>query len=70
MEKPNIHDLSARLQRATEKSVFHERDACCWQGYLAALLEWDLISPNDHQLLSQLVPVSDPNPATAIFLEY
>lgn len=68
MEKPTFEELRLRLERVRSKDDYDERDACCWQGYLAALLEWDLITPSDHRRLSTLVPVSGRDPSEAIFL--
>jgi len=40
--------------------------ACAWRGYLAAMLEWDLIRVADYDaLLARLPQVAD-NPAVAI----
>ena len=68
MEKPTFEELQRRLERVRSKDDYDDRDACCWQGYLAALLEWGLITPNDHLRLIALVPVSGRDPSLAIFL--
>jgi len=69
MEKPTLEEIRRRIEKAkTANEPFDERQACCWQGYLAALLEWDLISPNDHKQLAELVPVEEPDPSMSIFL--
>jgi len=39
----------------------------CWGGYIAALLEWGLISINDHEKLSNLLPKVEANPVIDIF---
>jgi hypothetical protein len=40
--------------------------ALAWRGYLAAMLEWDLIRVGDHDaLLARLPPLAD-DPAVAI----
>jgi hypothetical protein len=68
MGEVNIDELRGRLAEAKAKSEYDDRDACCWQGYLAALIEWGLITPNQHSELSTEVPVNEPNPALQIFL--
>jgi hypothetical protein len=45
-----------------------ERYAIAWHGYLAALVEWQMIAMPLHSKLSNLLPkVSDPNPIMTIF---
>jgi hypothetical protein len=68
MGKVNVDELSARLIEAKAKSEYDDRHACCWQGYLAALLEWGLITPNQHSDLCDEVPARDPCPSLQIFL--
>jgi hypothetical protein len=66
--KVNVDELKQRLADAKMKSGYDDRHACCWQGYLAALLEWGLITPNEYGHLSDDVPVDDPDPSLVIFL--
>ncbi len=68
MEKPRIEELRLRLEEVRARDDYDDRHACCWQGYLAALLEWDLITPNEHQELSKIVPVGEPDPTLVVFL--
>ena len=55
------HELKRRIQ--AETSHFHgelpERNAIAWDGYIAALLEWGIITPAMHSELSELLPVVD-----------
>lgn len=44
------------------------RVAIAWSAYLAALIEWDLLSVDDHQRLQSLLPPIENDPATAILL--
>ncbi len=39
-----------------------------WQGYIAALLEWGLIRPRDHDSLCSLLPDAPESPVREIFL--
>ena len=69
-DKPTFKELKNRLNEAKSWQGYDERTACCWQGYIAALLEWGLISVNDHKTLSDMVPVQDPDPTYEIFTGY
>ncbi len=68
METPSYEELRKRVQEARSKDDYDDRHACCWQGYLAALLEWGLITPNEHLELSTAVPTVEPDPSLSIFL--
>jgi hypothetical protein len=68
MNKVNVEELKKRLATAKSNSAYDDRYACCWQGYLAALLEWGFITPNQHKDLSEQVPVNEPDPSLQIFL--
>jgi hypothetical protein len=65
-------DIAAELVDRINADVKHfdgvlpERTAIAWRGYLAAALEWDVISVEQYDsLLAQIPPVSD-DPAIAI----
>jgi hypothetical protein len=45
-----------------------ERVAIAWDGYLAALLEWGLLTVAEHAELVDLLPAIPDNPVLAIFL--
>ncbi len=45
-----------------------ERNAIAWRGYLAALLEWDVISVAHHDDLVRLLPTIVDDPVTDILL--
>jgi hypothetical protein len=68
MENVNVDELKQRLADAKMKANYDDRHACCWQGYLAALLEWGLITPSQYDHLSDEVPTNEPDPALDIFL--
>ncbi|MGI9056289.1 MAG: hypothetical protein ACR2F2_10870 [Pyrinomonadaceae bacterium] len=45
-----------------------ERFSLAWHGYLAALLEWQIIEiPQYDDLFEMLPEINDPNPVTTIF---
>jgi hypothetical protein len=43
-----------------------ERTAISWHGYLAAMIEWQLISVADYRSLLRLIPAIDDDPAIHI----
>lgn len=69
-DKPTLEELKERIARETNHfgGVLPERVAIAWDGYLAALIEWGLISPADHKLLSGLLPEIVDNPVMAMLL--
>ncbi len=68
MAQINVEELKERLADAKAKPEYSERHACCWQGYLAALVEWGIITPGQHKELSDEMPVNAPDPSLQIFL--
>jgi hypothetical protein len=69
-ERPTREELQERIEGeiAHFGGAMPERVALVWDGYFAALLEWNLITPADHRALSSLLPAIPDNPVTAIFL--
>jgi hypothetical protein len=70
MTEKDFLELKSRLQSevAYFYGVIPERVAIAWHGYLAALLDWNLISPGQHGELTGLLPDIPDNPVMAIFL--
>ncbi len=68
MEAIDFNELIQRIDNGKSKSNYDDRHACCWQGYLAALLEWGLITPDQHKYLSDKIPVDSPDPSVEIFI--
>lgn len=68
--KPTLEEIKDRIQQEITyfEGVLPERVAIAWDGYLAALLEWNLISPTDHQVAAGMLPEIPDNPVIAIFL--
>lgn len=61
-------ELSYRIQADVEQfgGAMPERTALTWRGYLAAMLEWNLLTPADYDaLVAKIPPVAD-DPAVAI----
>jgi hypothetical protein len=69
-EKPYFDEIQSRIQRdvAYYNGKLPERFALVWNGYLAALIEWGLISVSEHEQLLKLLPHIDDDPAVAILL--
>jgi hypothetical protein len=70
MERPSLEELRDRVQQSIGFYGGHipERAALVWDGYLAALLEWGLISVSDHAELVALLPEVEDNPVLRVFL--
>jgi hypothetical protein len=68
--RPTTVELKDRIEADISHfgGALPERAALVWDGYLAALLEWDLITPSQHKELSELLPKIDDNPVIGIFL--
>jgi hypothetical protein len=69
-EKPQLEELQGRIQEEISyyKGALPERVALVWHGYIAALLEWGLISVSDHERLCNLLPSIKDNPVVPIML--
>jgi len=68
MEKPTFEELEDRIQRQVSVGRMGTLDSACWRGYLAALIEWNLIPPNQHRRLIELLPKLDTDPTLPILL--
>ena len=55
------HELKRRIQAETAhfQGELPEHNAIAWDGYIAALLEWGVITPTVHSELSELLPAVD-----------
>ena len=70
MNKPTVDELRTRIQNEFIYfgGALPERVALVWSGYLAALLEWGLITPSEHKEVTDMLPEIPDNPVMAIFL--
>jgi hypothetical protein len=68
--RPALQEIKDRIQSEVDQfgGNLPERVALVWDGYLAALLEWDLITPSEHKDLSDMLPEIPDNPVMAVFL--
>jgi len=66
---PTKQEIKERISRHLQKpNENYERISICWDGYLAALLEWGLISVQDHAELAEMLIKIEKNPVIDIFL--
>jgi hypothetical protein len=67
-------DIYANLRYRLDTDVAHyggalpDRPAVAWRGYLAAMLEWGLISVAEHDALLRLLPEIPDDPVVDILL--
>lgn len=67
-ERPTFQELSKRMTADRGQAPFADGNAAAWYGYLAALLEWNLISVEEHRKLCGLLPDLADNPAVRILV--
>jgi hypothetical protein len=69
-DQPTVEEFEHRIRRDTDHfgGKLPERTVLVWYGYLAALIEWGLISVPEHQQLCKMLPRMEDNPATTILL--
>lgn len=72
MQAPTLDEIRDRLRRdiAHHGGVLPERNAIAWSGYLAALIEWGLISVSAHSELRNMIPKIPDDPSVAILLGF
>jgi hypothetical protein len=71
MSPADVSELKDRIIRSMRGHANDDYRACCWQGYVAALLEWGLISPNTHDdLMNECSPSSQADQTNMIFLDH
>jgi hypothetical protein len=70
LTKPTFEELEHRIRRDIDhfEGNLPETYAIAWYGYLAAMIEWGLLSPSDHGKLTSMLPMLLENPATSILL--
>jgi hypothetical protein len=68
METPTYDGLRQRIEAHMSHRPLTSLEAAAWSGYIAALLEWGLISVEDHRKLGAILPRLSPEPSLPIFL--
>lgn len=73
-DKPKLGELKDRLRKARNHfgGDLPKEVAAAWSGYFAALIEWGLISIEDHRRLVEMLPEAkrDEDPVMGILLGY
>lgn len=68
--KPTFDEMRERIQEDIDH--FHGDlpipYALVWDGYLGALIEWSLISVDEHARLTDMLPKIDDNPVITILI--
>jgi hypothetical protein len=61
-------EMKGRFERsiAAHGGVLPDPLAAAWDGYLAALMEWGMLSPGGHERLLELLPRVPGNPVLEI----
>lgn len=69
-DKVTLEELRSRIGREIQhyNGILPERVTIAWDGYLAALIEWGLLSVKDHGTLVDLLPKVEDNPVVDILL--
>lgn len=69
-EKTFFAEIKSRIQSDIMhyKDELPERFALVWYGYLAALIEWGLISISEHEQLVKMLPHIEDNPSVTILI--
>jgi len=69
-DKPTREQIARRIREVAEfhGGVMPIQHALVWEGYLAALLEWQLISADEHARLQSLLPNTPAAPSLTVFL--
>jgi hypothetical protein len=70
--RPTFDELANRVAQsaAAHGGSIPRNVALVWDGDFAALLEWGLISADDHFRLLKLLPDVPASPASGVFLGY
>lgn len=69
-QRPTFEELRDRVVEGKDacKGTIGREVALVWEGYFAALIEWGLLSVEDHQKLSKLLPETQDSPVMGIYL--
>jgi len=68
--KPTYEELQSRIRAVADfhNGTLPSNHSLAWEGYIAALLEWGLITPSDHDKLHEMLSVAPAEPVLSIFL--
>jgi hypothetical protein len=67
-ERDVASEIAYRIQADVDHfgGTMPERTALAWRGYLAAILEWNLIPLDQYEQLLARIPVVDDDPSVVI----
>jgi hypothetical protein len=70
MRSPRLEELRSRIRESERYygGTLPREAVLAWCGYLAALIEWGLVSVSDHATLSDMLPKGDVDPVLQILL--
>ena len=70
MDRPTMDELRERIAASARfyGGTMPRDAALVWDGYFAALLEWGLISPDNHSALLECFPNLLDRPVMGLFL--
>jgi hypothetical protein len=65
-----VGELRERIEQDARRygGTLPREATIAWEGYLAALIEWDVLSIGEHERLSALLPRIEGSPVTHILL--
>lgn len=65
-----VAELRGRMEEDARRygGTLPREATVAWQGYLAGLIEWDVLSVAEHERLSRLLPPIEDSPVTHILI--
>ncbi|HEX5869452.1 MAG TPA: hypothetical protein VFY65_03490 [Longimicrobium sp.] len=69
-ERPMVAELCGRMEEDARRygGALPREVTVAWQGYLAGLIEWDVLSVAEHERLSRVLPPIEDSPVTHILI--
>jgi hypothetical protein len=69
-ERPMVAELRERIEEDARRygGTLPREAAVAWGGYLAGLIEWDVLSVAEHERLCRLLPPVDDSPVLHILI--
>jgi hypothetical protein len=67
-DRPIVAELRERMEEDARRNggTLSREAAIAWQGYLAGLIEWDVLSIAEHERLCGVLPPVEDSPVTHI----
>jgi hypothetical protein len=69
-ERPVVAELRGRIEEDARRygDTLPRDAAIAWAGYLAGLIEWDVLSVAEHERLCRLLPPVEDSPVTHVLI--